>query len=574
MATTLNQSVNAFITARCAFDKVHGTVPIQRAHLPTTRAVHRKRLRLVVRSNESFSTPPIKGFNNNNAKPNQTRKLHNKIATPSLKYDSITSICVFGASGDLAKRKIFPALFALYVDGSLPLNFAVYGFARTRMTHEEFREIITSTLTCRVDTKSSVDCSREIDFFLKRCYYQCGDYHKEERYRELNTLMSAREKDLSEANRIFFYSIPPNIFMSVAKHSMKVASSTKGYTRAVVEKPFGKDSVSSRILSDKLLQHMSEDQIYRIDHYLGKELIDNLSILRFSNMLFQPLWSRQYIRNVQIIFSEPFGTEGRGGYFDQYNIIRDIMQNHLLQVLTLVAMETPISLGAEDIRNEKVKVLRSIRPPTLSDLVVGQYKENSQGGKQLPGYTDDPTVPNNSICPTFAAVALFIDNPRWDGVPFMMKAGKALDKRNAEIRVQFREVPAQLYSQCGLNEKQLTNELVIHIQPDEAIYLKINNKLPGLGIRLDNSHLNLTYKTRYQKELPDAYEVLLLDVINGDKRLFIRGDELDAAWDVFTPLLHDLERERIQPEIYPYGSRGPIGSHYLASKYDVQWGDL
>lgn len=491
-----------------------------------------------------------------------------------MRNDSITSICVFGASGDLAKKKIFPALFSLYIQGSLPLNFAIYGFARTKMTDDEFRNMITSTLTCRITTKSSTDCQREIKHFLRKCFYQAGSYDREDSFLDMHNLMNSNETDINEAHRIFFYSIPSNIFVSVAKHSMRIASSTKGYTRVVVEKPFGKDTESSEELSRKLSGFMTEEQIYRIDHYLGKELIDNLSILRFSNTIFQPLWSRQYIDNVQIIFSEPFGTEGRGGYFNQYNIIRDIMQNHLLQVLTLFAMETPISLSAEDIRNEKVKVLQSIRPPTLRDVVVGQYKESTRGDVLFPAYTDDPTVPNNSICPTFAAVALFIDNPRWAGVPFLMKAGKALDKRNAEIRVQFREVPAQLYSQCGLNDKQLTNELVIHIQPDEEIYLKINNKLPGLGVRLDNSHLNLTYKTRYKKELPDAYEVLLLDVMNGDKRLFIRGDELKAAWNVFTPVLHQLEREQIQPEMYPYGSRGPIGAHYLASKYDIQWGDL
>ena len=482
---------------------------------------------------------------------------HNTPCNPT-----VHSICVVGASGDLAKKKIFPALFALYLEDSLPKEFLMYGFSRTKMTHEEFRDFISLTLTCRVFVDDMKACEEKMDRFLGRCFYHAGDYDNSNDFVRLNTLMSNKESKYEEAHRMYFFSIPSTLFKSVAHNSIKHASSQKGYNRVVVEKPFGRDSESSRVLSEELLEVMKEDDIYRIDHYLGKELIDNLTVLRFSNIVFQPLWSRQYIKNVQILFSEPFGTEGRGKYFDNYGIIRDIMQNHLLQMMALFAMETPISLNAEDIRNEKVKVLRSIRVPTVQDLVVGQYNS----------YLDDPTVSNDSLCPTFAALALFIDNPRWDGVPFMMKAGKALDKRIAEIRVQFHNVPAQLYSR-NKNE-QLRNELVIRIQPDESIYLKINNKMPGLDMRLDNSDLNLTYKTKYNKDVPDAYERLLLDVINGDKRLFIRGDELEASWDIFTPLLHELEETQIQPERYPYGSRGPIGSHYLAGKYDVKWGDL
>jgi len=302
--------------------------------------------------------------------------------------------------------------------------------------------------------------------------------------------------------------------------------------------------------------------------------VDNLTVLRFSNILFQPLWSRDYIRNVQFIFSEPFGTEGRGGYFDQYGIIRDIMQNHLLQVLCLVAMENPVSLDAEDVRDAKVNVLRSMRVPTMEDVVVGQYKGRTTGGQSFPGYLDDPTVPTGSTCPTFAAMALFIDNPRWDGVPFLMKAGKALHKRCAEIRIQFRRVPGNLYKAGGMDEHAMTNELVIRVQPDEGIYFKINNKVPGLGMRLDNSKLDLSYKSRYNTKLPDAYERLILDTINGDKRLFIRIDELTEAWKIFTPLLKTLDKEKLQPELYPYGSRGPVGAHYLGSKHNVRWGDL
>ncbi|KAF3486028.1 hypothetical protein F2Q69_00054146 [Brassica cretica] len=451
------------------------------------------------------------------------------------KEHSTVSITVVGASGDLAKKKIFPALFALYYEGCLP----------------------------------------EMEEFLKRCFYHTGQYDSQEHFVALDKKLKEHEGGRL-SNRLFYLSIPPNIFVDAVKCASSSASSSSGWTRVIVEKPFGRDSKTSAALTKSLKQYLEEDQIFRIDHYLGKELVENLSVLRFSNLIFEPLWSRQYIQNVQFIFSEDFGTEGRGGYFDHYGIIRDIMQNHLLQILALFAMETPVSLDAEDIRNEKVKVLRSMRPIQLEDVVIGQYKSTTKGGVTYPGYTDDKTVPKDSLTPTFAAAALFIDNARWDGVPFLMKAGKALHTRSAEIRVQFRHVPGNLYNRNsgGTNLDRTTNELVIRVQPDEGIYLKINNKVPGLGMRLDQSHLNLLYSARYSKEIPDAYERLLLDAIEGERRLFIRSDELDAAWALFTPLLKEIEEKKTIPEFYPHGSRGPVGAHYLAAKHNVQWGDL
>ncbi|CAK9151874.1 unnamed protein product [Ilex paraguariensis] len=334
------------------------------------------------------------------------------------------------------------------------------------------------------------------------------------------------------SNRLFYLSIPSSIFVDVVRCVSVKASSKNGWTRVIVEKPFGRDSESSGELTTCLKQYLTEDQIFRIDHYLGKELVE-----------------KNYTRNVQFIFSEDFGIEGRGGYFDNYGIIRDIMQNHLLQILALFAMETPVSLDAEDIRNEMVKVLRSMRPLQLEDVIVGQYKGHSKGSKSYPGYTDDPTVPKDSLTPTFAAAALFINNGRWDLVPFLMKAGKALHTIRAEIRVQFRHVPGNLYKRNFRTDMdKATNELVLRVQPDEAIYLKINNKVPGLGMRLDRSDLNLLYSAR--------------------------SDELDAAWSLFTPLLKELEGKKIAPELYPYRSRGPVGAHYLAAKHNVRWGDL
>ncbi|KAL9264384.1 Glucose-6-phosphate 1-dehydrogenase, chloroplastic-like protein [Drosera capensis] len=423
--------------------------------------------------------------------------------TEPAKEHSTLSITVVGASGDLAKKKIFPALFALYYEDCLPQNFMIFGYARTNMADEELRIMISETLTCRIDQREN--CDDKMEEFLGRCFYHSGQYNCEEDFieldrklkeKELLCLFRLHEKPLDRQtlagrmpNRLFYLSIPPNIFVDVVRCASLRSSSKDGWTRVIVEKPFGRDSESSRELTNSLKKYLQEDQIFRIDHYLGKELVENLSVLRFSNLVFEPLWSRNYIHNVQLIFSEDFGTEGRGGYFDHYGIIRDIMQNHLIQILALFAMETPVSLDAEDIRNEKVKVLRSIRPLQLEDVIVGQYKGHTKGPKSYPGYTDDPTVPNDSITPTFAAAALFINNARWDGVPFLMKAGKALHRRSAEIRVQFRHVPGNLYKNISTDLDKATNELVIRVQPDEAIYLKINNKVPGLGMRLDRSNL-------------------------------------------------------------------------------------
>lgn len=486
--------------------------------------------------------------------------------------ESTVSITVVGASGDLAKKKIFPALFALYYEGCLPKHFTVFGYARSKMTDAELRNMVSKTLTCRIDKREN--CGEKMDEFLKRCFYHSGHYDSEENFSALDKKLKEHEGG-RVSNRLFYLSIPPNIFIDAVRCASLSASAGNGWTRVIVEKPFGRDSDSSAALTRGLKQYLAEDQIFRIDHYLGKELVENLSVLRFSNLIFEPLWSRQYIRNVQFIFSEDFGTEGRGGYFDHYGIIRDIMQNHLLQILALFAMETPVSLDAEDIRNEKVKVLRSMKPLSLENVVIGQYKSHIKGGITYPAYTDDKTVPKDSLTPTFAAAALFIDNARWDGVPFLMKAGKALHTKRAEIRVQFRHVPGNLYNRnFGTDLDRATNELVIRVQPDEAIYLKINNKVPGLGMRLDRSNLNLHYAARYSKEIPDAYERLLLDAIEGERRLFIRSDELDAAWTLFTPLLKELEEKKIIPEYYPYGSRGPVGAHYLAARYNVRWGDL
>ena len=320
----------------------------------------------------------------------------------------------------------------------------------------------------------------------------------------------------------------------------------------MVEKPFGRDSESSAELGRDLGALFTEQEIFRIDHYLGKEMVQNLMVLRFSNQVFEPVWSRAFVQSVQITFKEDFGTQGRGGYFDQYGIIRDVMQNHLLQILSLVAMEAPASLSAEDVRDEKVKALRCIRPITRSDIVIGQYGADPKGSEG--SYLEDPTVPKDSLTPTYACAVLWIDNDRWADVPFILKCGKALNERKADIRIQFRQPGNRLFTDTS------PNEIVLRVQPDEAVYLKITTKRPGLEGGSRHTELDLSYKKRFgdeARQLPDAYERLILDVLRDDHNLFVRADELTAAWKIFTPILHELDNEKVKPTLYAFGSRGP-----------------
>ena len=370
-------------------------------------------------------------------------------------------------------------------------------------------------------------------------------------------------------DRLFYFAIPPTVFAASAATVAASGRTTLGWNRVVVEKPFGRDSATSLTLGAEIAKFFSEEEVYRIDHYLGKEMVQNLMVLRFANSIFEPLWNRDNISTVQITFKEPFGTEGRGGYFDEFGIIRDVMQNHLLQVLSLVAMETPVSLRSEDVRNEKVKVLKCVAPLKLSDVVLGQYTSNAAGTQE--GYLEDKTVPAGSVTPTFAVARFEINNPRWRGVPFILKCGKALNERKAEIRIQFKAPANSLFtcegdsSAVGVGQQPCAsapvhqNELVLRIQPDEAVYLKVMSRLPGLEFAPVETELALAYNSRFgTRPSPEAYSRLLHDVIRGEQAQFVRADELVAAWAIFTPLLHKIDSGAAgMPLPYPYGSRGP-----------------
>ncbi|XP_065509271.1 glucose-6-phosphate 1-dehydrogenase, partial [Caloenas nicobarica] len=456
------------------------------------------------------------------------------------------SIVVLGASGDLARKKIYPTLWWLFRDGLLPDVTHVTGFARTPLSVTELRE------RCHPHLKVSPGEEELLGRFFERQSFVQGQYGDEGTFRALDQHLRALPGG-PRAHRLFYLALPPTLYGTVTRH-LRDTCMAPGWTRVIVEKPFGRDLPSSDALSAHLGALFREEQLYRIDHYLGKEMVQNLMVLRFGNRLFGPIWNRDNVACVVVTFKEPFGTEGRGGYFDDFGIIRDVMQNHLLQMLCLVAMEKPVSAGADDVRDEKVKVLKSIGPVQLQDVVLGQYVGDPEGPpERRRGYLEDPTVPPDSTTPTFAAAILRVANERWDGVPFVLRCGKALNERKAEVRLQFRPVPGDIFAnQCK------RNELVVRVQPDEAVYAKMMTKKPGMFLHPEESELDLTYGSRYKGvKLPDAYERLLLDVICGNQMHFVRSDELREAWRIFTPLLDAIERSGQKPIPYRHGSRGP-----------------
>jgi len=463
---------------------------------------------------------------------------------------------VLGASGDLATKKIYPTLWWLYRDGLLPDKTYFIGYARSKLTVEMIRSKVFQHMKVQDEEKEKVE-----EFFKLNSYIQ-GSYDQDIDFQTLNKEIQVKEKS-GRANRLFYFALPPSVYESVTSQirancmaqgthkCQKTGEIRKCWTRIIVEKPFGRDSESSAKLTQHLASLFSEDEVYRIDHYLGKEMVQNLIILRFANRIFSPVWNRDNIASVTISFKEPFGTQGRGGYFDDFGIIRDVMQNHLLQILSLVAMEKPVSTKAEDIRNEKVKVLKCISEIKMEHVVLGQYVGDPEGsGDAKLGYLDDPTVPSGSRTATYVLAVLFIHNERWEGVPFIMRCGKALNDKKAEVRIQFRDVPGNIFHSDEIQR----NELVLRVQPGEAVYMKLMSKKPGMLFDCEETELDFTYGSKYAGvKMPDAYERLILDVFIGNQIHFVRSDELAEAWRIFTPVLHQIDVERPLPIPYKYG---------------------
>lgn len=489
-------------------------------------------------------------------------------------YQSVghyTTFTVFGALGDLAKKKTFPALFGLFREGELPEETQILGYARSKYEQDKFREHLRPFFK-KGNTTKHPDFEAKVEKFLSMIHYVQGQYDTDEGYQKLDEICKEYEKKhntTDEPSRIFYLALPPSEFTTVARQLKKNCYPNKGIFRLVVEKPFGHDLELARELQADLAPLFTEDELYRIDHYLGKEMVKNLLVLRFGNELLAGLWNKNHIKLIQISFKESFGTQGRGGYFDTIGIVRDVMQNHLLQVLTLLTMERPVSFDPEAVRDEKVKVLKAIDAIDHNDVIIGQYTA-SEDGKE-PSYLDDDTVKNkDSKAATYCALGLQIHNERWEGVPIVMRAGKALNELKVEIRIQYKPVAK------GMFEAIQRNELVIRIQPDEAIYLKINNKIPGISTKTSLTDLDLTYAVRYSDDfwIPDAYEALIRDVFLGNHSNFVRDDELDVLWLLFTPFLEYIEGPNApKPELYPYGSKGPKELRQFLSKHGYEFAD-
>lgn len=455
-----------------------------------------------------------------------------------------TVIVIFGAGGDLTWRKLAPALYNLFLDKWLPEQFAVIGLDLKEMSDDEFRQ----RLRQGVDqfSRRGKASDEEWNEFVPHLSYVSADFNDSAAYATLADQLSAQEKTWNTGvNRVFYLATPPTMVETIVHHLGKARlSHDHRRVRIVVEKPFGRDLESARALNQMLTGVFDESQIYRIDHYLGKETVQNILAFRFANALFEPIWDRRYIDHVQITVAERVGVEHRGGYYDHAGALRDMVQNHLLQILCLIAMEPPVSFDADEIRNKKVDVLHAVRPISPDQVhqfaVRGQYGAGWLQGERVPAYRAEPGVAPDSSTETFAAVKLFVDNWRWQDVPFYLRTGKRLLARVSEVFIQFRPVPHQAFPSSAVLDWQ-PNRLMISIQPTESILLRFQAKQPGPSMALSPVEMRFCYQDAFKAEPPEAYETLLLDVMLGDATLFMRADQVEAAWSIITPILEAWE---------------------------------
>ena len=488
-----------------------------------------------------------------------------------------TALVIFGATGDLTHRKLMPALYNLAHDGYLPANFAVFGAARSELTDEQFR----NSMNDSVKKYSRRAVSDEVwQQFSRNLYYQPVD--SEEGFRKLkDRLEKLSEGGKEKYNYVYYLAVAPSVFgpTSSSLRNVGLVEPPRGGTRTtslIVEKPFGHDLSSARELNQLLTQSFAEEQIFRIDHYLGKETVQNILVFRFANGIFENVWNRNYIDHIQLTWSEDIGVGSRAGYFDQSGLLRDIVQNHLLQVLSLLCIEPPVSLSdASAIRNEKVKVLSSFRRFSDEDIanltVRGQYTKGSINGETAKGYLEEQGIAPTSKTETFAALCLEIDNWRWSGVPIYVRAGKRLPKRVTEISIYFKKPPGSMFKgrQVGDIEQ---NVLAIQIQPNEGISLKISSKPPGPRMRVRPVVMDFTYGDSFGVASADAYERLLLDAMKGDATLFIRNDEIEQAWDLLDPVLNRWQNDpKIPVDKYESGTWGPSSAAQLLRRNGHHW---
>ncbi|MDQ3804188.1 MAG: glucose-6-phosphate dehydrogenase [Acidobacteriota bacterium] len=486
------------------------------------------------------------------------------------------AVVIFGASGDLAKRKLIPALYRLVQERLLPAEFAIVGLGRTAMTDDEFRERMKASVAEFSEAKG-VD--EEVwRSFAQGLRYLPSNIQNPEDYVRLAALLEEVDRGRgTQGNRLFYLSTAPEFYAEAVRRlgEAGLSKSAKGWVRVIVEKPFGTSLESARELNRQILRHLDERQVYRIDHYLGKETVQNLLVFRFANGIFEPLWNRQYVDHVQVTNAETVGVEGRGGYYEQAGVVRDMIQNHVFQVLSLVAMEPPATLSAENVRDEKIKALHSAREFTparvRAECVRGQYGAGSIGGRPVPGYREEPGVAADSATETFAALTMWFDNWRWSGVPFFIRSGKRLAKRVTEIAIQFKSAPHQLFGAEAM-EHVAPNQLVIRIQPDEGITLRVAAKVPGQTTRIRDVNMDFRYGASFGVQLAEAYERLILDCVLGDSTLYARADMTERGWQLVMPILDEWAAQKTDefPD-YEAGSWGPEKSFLLLEQSGRRW---
>jgi len=478
------------------------------------------------------------------------------------------AMVIFGASGDLTKRKLFPALYSLALRQLLPEQFAVVGVARTEETDDAFRERMKAAVQEFGRDEFRDDVWEQLAAGMR--YVSTDFMDKEAFFGPVTKVLTELDKERGIAgNRICYLAVPPDVIEPIVE-GIGQRPATGGWTRVIIEKPFGHDLASALELNDVLHKYFDESQIYRIDHYLGKETVQNMLALRFANGIFEPLWNRLIIDHVQITVAESIGIESRAGYYEKNGAIRDIFQNHMLQLVALTAMEPPIDFTSDSVRNEKVKVLKSLSTPGPRDVVRGQYGRGYVEGEEVPGYREEPGVDPNSMTETYVAAKLFVDNWRWAGTPFYLRTGKRLARRETTIAIEFKRAPHPPFEELAAEGLQ-PNVLLINIQPDEGVSLAIGAKVPGQGLQIRTVHMDFLYGGAFRTDMPEAYERLLLDCMRGDSTLFTREDEVVEQWQLVDAIVAAWQRDRPSFPNYAAGTWGPPSAEEILKKDGRAW---